>query len=302
MTAIALQRPEEKMGDEQRTPSLPDSFGFRYQQLTDPQFQKFSALVYEKTGIYLKPEKKELLNARLGKRLRALGIDSFKRYYEYVTHDSSGDELVQLIDAVSTNFTSFFRESSHFDLLVSRVLPEVLSRGGRSKEFLVWSSACSSGEEPYTIAMVVDDFLRQHSGWSYKIMATDISTKVLGQGQRGVYTSDRITKVPAPFLKKYFKKGVGRSAGYVKVKDALRRQISFERFNLMHEPPWRESLDVVFCRNVMIYFNRETQQELVNKFYNALIPGGYLFIGHSESISSLNHKFVQVDATAYQKR
>lgn len=279
------------------------SVGLKYQQLTDAQFQKYSALVYEKTGIYLKPEKKELLNARLGKRLRATGIGSFKDYYEFVIQDRSGGELIHLIDSVSTNFTSFFRENSHFEMLTSMVLPAFAKEGrGRSKEIVLWSSACSSGEEPYTMAMVVDDFAARHTGLKYRIMATDISTRVLAHAQRGVYTDDRIAKVPKPFLKKYLQKGVGKSAGYVKIKKELQQKITFSRFNLMGEYPWKEGIDIIFCRNVMIYFNRETQQELINKFYQVLTPGGYLFIGHSESISSLQHNFTQMDATAYQKR
>ena len=275
----------------------------RYQQLNDGLFQKFSDLVYEKTGIFLKPEKKELLNARLGKRLRATGIESFKQYYEYVINDRSGDELVQLIDNVSTNFTSFFRENSHFEILSSTVLPAFVKEGrGKSKEILLWSSASSSGEEPYTMAMVVEDFVSRHPGMRYRIMATDISTRVLAQAKRGVYADERVTKVPTPFLKKYFQKGVGNSDGYVKVKDELRRMVHFDRFNLMGDFPWRAAIDVIFCRNVMIYFNRETQQELVSKFHEALTPGGYLFIGHSESISGLKHNFAQIDATAYMKR
>lgn len=277
--------------------------GFHYQQLSDGLFQKFSDLVYEKTGIFLKPEKKELLNARLGKRLRATGIDSFKKYYEFVIHDRSGDELVHLIDSVSTNFTSFFRENSHFEILRTTVLPAFVKEGrGKNKEILLWSSASSSGEEPYTMAMVMEEFVCQHPGLRYRIMATDISTRVLAQAKRGVYADERIDKVPKLFLKKYFQKGVGTSDGFVKVKENLRRMVHFDRFNLMGDFPWREAIDVIFCRNVMIYFNRETQQELVKKFYQALTPGGYLFIGHSESISGLKHDFIQVDATAYLKR
>ena len=275
----------------------------RPQRLSDELFQKFSDLVYEKTGIFLKSEKKELLNARLGKRLRATGITSFKEYYDYVIRDRSGEELVHLIDCVSTNFTSFFRENSHFEILSSTVLPAFIKEGrGKNKEILLWSSASSSGEEPYTMAMVVDDFVRQHPGTRYRIMATDISTRVLAQAKSGVYADEKIAKVPKHFLKRYFQKGVGSSDGYVKVKEELRRMVHFDRFNLMGEFPWHEAIDVIFCRNVMIYFNRETQQELVKKFYQALNPGGYLFIGHSESISSLKHNFTQIDATAYQKR
>ena len=274
----------------------------RGEPLSEALFQKFSALVYEKTGIYLKPEKRELLNARLGKRLRTTGIKSFKEYYEYVMHDRSGDELVQLIDVVSTNFTSFFREQAHFDFLIQKILPELVSEEKtRGRELVFWSSASSSGEEPYTMAMVLEEFAQSQPGFRYRIMATDISTRVLEQAKLGVYTDDKICKVPTIYLKKYFQRGVGRSAGYVKIKANIRNKVAFNHFNLMGKFPWNENLDIIFCRNVMIYFNRETQQELARKFYNALIPGGYLFIGHSESISSLSHEFVQLDATVYKK-
>lgn len=303
MAVFASNRAEKRGAEASASAGEPsDSLGIKYRQLTDVQFQKFSALVFEKTGIYLKPEKKELLNARLGKRLRALGLDSFQGYHEYLMQDASGEELVQMINVVSTNFTSFFRENSHFDLLAARLLPQLVASNRRKREITLWSAACSSGEEPYTMAMVVADFLERHPDWTFRIMATDISTKVLAQAERGVYASDRVTKVPPALLKRYFQKGVGSAAGYVKVKDALRRHITFSRFNLMHEFPWRGELDVIFCRNVMIYFNRQTQQELVAKFHGALISGGHFFIGHSESITSLAHEFVQVDATAYQKR
>jgi len=277
-------------------------FGFSYSKLSDSLFKKFGDLVYEKTGIFLKSEKKELLNARLGKRLRACRIDSFKEYYEYVVNDKSGEEIIQLIDSVSTNFTSFFREEAHFNFLTDTVLPAFAKegRGGR-KDIIFWSAACSSGEEPYTLGMVMEEFLARQPGVRYRILGTDISTRVLAQANRGVYSDERIAKVPRPLLKKYFQRGVGKSTGFVKVKESLRSKLAFEHFNLMGQFPWREEIDVIFCRNVMIYFNRETQQELISKFYKTLTPGGYLFIGHSESITSLQHGFKQVEATAYRK-
>ena len=276
----------------------------RLPQLTDSQFKQFSSLVYEKTGIYLKPGKKELLNARLGKRLRACRISSFKDYYDLVTRDTSGEELVKLIDSVSTNFTSFFREQAHFDYLTSSVLPGIVGKPATSpREIVIWSSACSSGEEPYTIAMVCEEYFAKNPspGWSYRIQATDISTKVLADAERGVYTDERLEKVAAPVVRKYFKKGVRNSAGYVKVNDVLRQHVTFQRFNLMDDFPWQGKIDIIFCRNVMIYFNSQTQDDLVNKFYGCLVDGGYLFIGHSESISRLNHRFTQVATTAYKK-
>jgi len=270
-----------------------------YDPLSDVLFEKFSRLVFDNTGIFLKPEKKELLNARLGKRLRQCNIDSFEAYYDYVQADTSGEELISLINSVSTNFTSFFRENSHFEYMTSTVLPEFTASG--AKGLKLWSAACSSGEEPYTLAIVLNNFKQKNPSFSFTIQATDISTKVLDAAKAGVYAEERIRTMPKDILKQYFQKGKGKSEGFVKVKRELSEPISFERFNLMGDFPWREEFNVIFCRNVMIYFNRETQQELVNKFSRCLKPGGYLFIGHSESLTSIDHPFKQVSTTAYKK-
>ncbi len=268
-------------------------------QLSNDLFEKFSSLVYANTGIFLKPEKRELLNARLGKRLRKCQIASFAEYYDYVQNDSSGKELIQLIDSVSTNFTSFFRENTHFEYLANTILPEFVGQGGG--ECKVWSAACSSGEEPYTLGIILNEFKAGHAGFRFSISATDISTKVLAQAQQGVYGMDRMQTVPSELLRRYFRKGKGKGQGYVKVKPELQKGLSFKRFNLMDQFPWQGELDVIFCRNVMIYFNRETQSQLVEKFYRCLKPGGYLLIGHSESLTSINTKFKQVATTTYKK-
>jgi chemotaxis protein methyltransferase CheR len=274
-----------------------------FKQLTTGEFEKFSELIYAHVGISMKPEKKELLNARLGKRLRICHIASFGDYYEFINRPEQKKlEFVNFLDSVSTNFTSFFREISHFEYLKKSVLPDLLRRNsGNGRESSFWSSASSSGEEPYTLAMVLNDFKELNPKFRYKITATDISTKVLALANRGVYAIEQTSKTPPEYLKKYFQKGVGNSAGKVKVRDNVRRQVAFQRFNLMHDFPWHNEIDVIFCRNVMIYFDRETQQRLVEKFYNSLAKGGYLFIGHSESISSLKHSFLQVEATTYKK-
>ena len=270
-------------------------------QLTDAEFRKFSELIYEHVGISLKPEKKELLNARLGKRLRACGIGSYKEYFDYIRRpDQQDGEFVHFLNSVSTNFTSFFREISHFDYLRTKVLPELAARE-RGREFFFWSSASSSGEEPYTMAMILEQFAESRPGFRYKILATDISTRVLEMAARGVYSTDQIAKVPQEFLKKYFQRGVGKNAGRVRIRKEVRAHVNFKRFNLMHDFPWRGEMDVIFCRNVMIYFDQETQARLVKKFYQCLRKGGYLFIGHSESIASIKHEFVQVEATTYKK-
>ncbi|MCB2182824.1 MAG: protein-glutamate O-methyltransferase CheR [Desulfobulbaceae bacterium] len=277
-----------------------DDLAFQQSRLTDDDFKKFSALIFNKTGIHLKPEKKQLLNARLGKRLRACHLSSFSKYYDYVIHDASGNELIQLINSVSTNFTSFFRENAHFDFLKSAVLPQYSGKGN-SSSLKIWSAACSSGEEPYTLAMVLAGYMELNPGLRPSILASDISTKVLSIAEKGVYSLDKIDKVPPEFLKKFFQKGFGKSAGYVRVKDELRRLVAFQRVNLMEQFPWKNEMDVIFCRNVMIYFTRETQMELAEKFYQSLAPGGYLFIGHSESLTSINHKFQQAATTVYRK-
>jgi len=257
---------------------------------------------YEKAGIYLKAEKKALLNARLGKRLRAGKFSSFEEYFKFVISDSSGHELIELINSVSTNFTSFFREKDHFDYLETVVLPALITgRRPPGRELFFWSSACSSGEEPYTLAMVTAEFFARHLGQQHRILATDISTKVLDLAEKGIYALDRIEKVPAHLKPKYFQKGVGRSAGFVKVREELRRLVTFKRLNLMEPFPWDEAVDVLFCRNVMIYFNHETQQRLIEKFHKCLAPNGYLFIGHSESLTFIRHNFKQVATTVYQK-
>ncbi|MBU0681164.1 MAG: protein-glutamate O-methyltransferase CheR [Proteobacteria bacterium] len=268
--------------------------------LTDKLFKQFSSLVYDQTGIFLKPEKRELLNARLGKRLRHCTIASFQEYYDYVLNDGSGEELIHLIDAVSTNFTSFFREKTHFDYLSSTVLREFADQG-LSGEFKVWSAACSSGEEPYTLAIVLNEFGAKKQQFRFSIQATDISTKVLAMAEKGVYAAEKVQGMSKELVRAYFQKGTGGSEGYVKVKKALRQPISFRRFNLMDQYPWNAEFDVIFCRNVMIYFNRETQQQLVDKFYTCLKPGGHLFIGHSESLTSITHRFRQVTTTGYKK-
>ncbi len=273
-------------------PSLGTSIFFSV-KISDSLFKKFSDLIYQKAGIYLKPEK--------GKRLRACGFTSFAEYYNYVTQDKSGIEIVNLLDCISTNFTSFFREQAHFDLLDSHVLPSLMDRGKRNNEILLWSAACSSGEEPYSMAIILEEFVNKNPGLRYTIKATDISTKVLAHAQRGVYSKDKVTNIPKQLLKKYFQKGVGKSEGFVRIKGNVRSKIIFKRFNLMDEFPGHNPCDVVFCRNVMIYFNRATQQKLIDKFYQVLSPDGYLFIGHSESLANLKHNFKQVAATAYCK-
>lgn len=269
--------------------------------LNDALFNKFRSLIYEKTGINLSAEKKELLHARLGKRLRACNISSFEEYYNLVVRDQSGAEFTQFINSVSTNFTSFFRELNHFKALENTIIPQIHSLSENRRPLQIWSAACSSGEEPYTLAIVLEEYFQRVPGKGYRITATDISTRVLEQARKGIYPADRIDKVPDQFLRRYFQRGIGKSTGFFKVKEEIRQRITFRHFNLMERFPWQNEMDIIFCRNVMIYFDRRTQQQLVEKFYDCLVSGGFLIIGHSESISSLNHRFQQLEATIFRK-
>lgn len=271
-------------------------------ELRDGDFEKISRLVYEKCGINLHDGKKELVAARLGKRLREGNFPSFSDYYRYVTTEEGTEELVRMIDSISTNLTYFFREESHFTRL-SNVLPTMgeIAAGKRGHTKLrIWSAGCSTGEEPYSLAITALECLNNRPV-EVKILATDISTIVLKKAMGGIYPVDKTKNVPLPLLKKYFQQGTGKLTGYNRVRKEIRDMVNFKRFNLMDIPPQSAHFDVIFCRNVMIYFDKPTQETLVNNLYNSLSEGGYFFIGHSESLTSLAHHFKYVEPSVYRK-
>ncbi|WP_035276311.1 CheR family methyltransferase [Desulforegula conservatrix] len=272
-------------------------------ELSAKDFNQFRNLVYEKCGINLGEGKKDLVRARLSKRLRKLGLESFRDYYKMVTEDSSGQELVCLMDAISTNLTSFFREKKHFDFLTDKILPDFMKKGkGRSSsEFRVWSAGCSSGEEPYSISISLNDFAEKAGALPYRILATDISTKVLDKAASGIYDFERVKNLNPILRNKCFLKGHTSMDGQVKVKPFIREPVTFKRLNLMDSFPFRDHFDLIFCRNVMIYFDKKTQEQLVKKYHDSLRPGGYLFIGHSESLMGISHSFSYVQPTIYLK-
>jgi chemotaxis protein methyltransferase CheR len=271
-------------------------------ELKDSDFEKISRLVYEQCGINLHEGKKELVKARLGKRLREGNYKSFKDYCHYVTTNEGKDELIAMIDSISTNLTSFYREESHFarlQIIVSSILDKAVSRGSIPK-FNVWSAGCSTGEEPYTIAITIKEAAKMRP-LDARIFATDISTKVLQVAEAAIYPEERIKKIAAPVLGKYFQIGTGRSSGYYRIKKDIKDMITFRRFNLMDKFPSESNFDVIFCRNVMIYFDKQTQTRLVNKYYDSLRKDGYFFVGHSESLTSLKHPFKYIEPSVYQK-
>ncbi len=270
-------------------------------ELKDRDFEKIRRLVYEKCGINLHEGKKELVNCRLGKRLRAGNFQSFAQYYDHVTTEEGTDELVRMIDSISTNLTYFFREDSHFQRL-SAILPSLTDTAVNrvSRKLLIWSAACSTGEEPYSIAIQALEAMNG-APCLVKILATDISTSVLKTAEDGIYPAEKLKKISPDILRKYFRRGTGKWDGYGCVKKEVRGMVSFKRFNLMASPPPAVLFDVIFCRNVMIYFDRETQNALVNRLYNSLVPGGYFFIGHSESLAGLHQHFKYVEPSVYRK-
>jgi chemotaxis protein methyltransferase CheR len=266
--------------------------------ISTQEYDRIRTLLYEESGISLGDNKQPLVVSRLSKRLRELHIDSFEAYYEFVTQDGSGDEFTRMLDLLSTNKTDFFREPKHFEFLREQILPTLEPE----KRIRIWSSACSTGEEPYTIAMTLHESVKAPAQWDFSVLATDISTRVLAHAAAGLYEEERIRTVPPDVVRRHFLKGKDKSAGLVKVKPHLSKIIKFRRLNLMSDTfPLKSSLDLIFCRNVMIYFDRPTQERLVNKFYRHLKPGGHLFIGHSESLQWVNHPFKTIAPTIYRK-
>ena len=273
--------------------------------LTPREFEVFRGLVHAHSGITLSPEKRPMLYARLARRLRALGLETFTDYHRYLEEqDPRGEELRRLINAVTTNKTDFFREAHHFQYLAEQWVPALRDRAARAgvRSARIWSAGCSSGEEPYTIAVTLLEALGGAAGWDVKIIATDLDTDVLARAQAGIYQDDRVAPVPGPLLSRYFLRGRGQSAGLVKVRDEVQALIMFRRLNFMEEPwPIRGPLDVIFCRNALIYFDRPTQRRILEGFLARLAPDGVLFLGHSESIHGLVEGLTHVGNTIYKR-
>jgi len=270
--------------------------------LTEGEFQKISKLVYDQCGIHLSDGKKELVKARLGKKIRNGPFKSFHDYYQHVLKDSSGEELIQLLDSIATNYTFFFREQKHFDCLRSEILPELIGKKkDRGRRLRFWSAACSSGEEPYSIAMTVLDDLEHSFVWDVSVLGTDISTKALKTAESGIFAKERVQSIAPSLVKKFFLKGENEWKDYVRVKDEVRKLIRLRRLNLMESFRFSEPFDCIFCRNVMIYFDKKTQADLVNRLYGCLEIGGFLLIGHSESLTGIEHPFHYVKPSIYKK-
>jgi len=267
-------------------------------ELDQRQFQEISQIVYQQCGISLKSGKEALVRARLMKRLRALKIANVKEYMRLISSEKGKTEINTLIDVMTTNKTSFFREAAHFDYLAQEILPNLSNR----KRLRFWSAACSSGEEPYTLAMVLQENIRDIGRKDVLILATDISNQMIAIAQQGVYSEERMAGIPQPLVREYFERiREGAQARY-RAGTELRKLIRLAPLNLMQPWPMKGPFNVIFCRNVMIYFDRPTQQRLVNRFWDMLEPGGYLFVGHSEGLSGIRHEFQYMKPATYRKR
>lgn len=271
--------------------------------LTEKDFRKISNLVYEHCGINLHSGKKELVRARLAKRLRIGNFKTFPEYMKHVLADRTGKEFSILIDSLSTNLTSFFREKKHFEFMRGEFLPLLLERKRKKRNFRIrgWSAGCSSGEEPYSIAITLLEAVRGQGRWDVKVLATDISATMLETARKGIYNKERVEPVPKIQKNKYLVLHRRNKQKVFEVSKSLRDVVIFKYLNLMKGWPIKGRLDFIFCRNVMIYFDKSTQESLVNRYWDLLDSGGVLFTGHSESLTGIKHKFNYVQPTIYKK-
>ncbi|HUU41164.1 MAG TPA: protein-glutamate O-methyltransferase CheR [Desulfatiglandales bacterium] len=271
--------------------------------LEDSDFKKFSRYVHDMCGINLHGGKKELVKARLGKIFRERDFKSLKDYYTHVINDKSGYELIRLLDSISTNLTYFFREPRHFEFLSKIAIPEIMNNKAhlRDNTLRFWSAGCSSGEEAYSIAIALNEAIGNTDKWQIKILATDLSTKVLAIAKTGVYEKEKVKNIPYDLRRSYFQKGYNKFSGYFRIKEKVKKNISFQRVNFMEDFHFAEPFDVIFCRNVMIYFDNSTREILIEKIYKHLIKGGHLFIGHAESLTWIKHHLKYIQPSIYKK-
>jgi chemotaxis protein methyltransferase CheR len=269
-------------------------------QLTDAEFDRIRVLVREHTGISLSETKRQLVYGRLARRLRALKLTTFGEYIELLERGEA-DELEEFTNAVTTNLTSFFREPHHFEYLAQQALPEVVARAAGRNRLRVWCCAASTGEEPYSIAMILREAQSLLAGWDVKLLATDLDSNVLAQGKAGVYTRDRFGTVAGKRVSRFFTE-VARDGGKrLSATDELRNLVTFKQLNLMHEWPMKGPFDAIFCRNVIIYFDKDTQRALFERMAALQRPGDFLFLGHSESLYRVSDRYELIGRTIYRR-
>jgi chemotaxis protein methyltransferase CheR len=271
----------------------------REYMLGDAEFDRLRRLVHLHTGIALSDTKRELVYGRLSRRLRTLGLASFADYCRLI-ESGHPDELQELTNAITTNLTSFFRENHHFDQLARETLPQIMRAQSGKRRLRLWSAGCSTGEEPYSLAIVLREAAEQLRNWDVKLLATDIDSNVLATAAAGVYRQDRFEGEPAPRLKRWFTPAPGRP-GFLTASAELKSLITFKQLNLLSDWPMRGPFDVIFCRNVVIYFNKDTQRELFARMAALQAPGSWLFVGHSENLHTIAQSYKLTGRTIYRR-
>ena len=270
-------------------------------ELTRAQFAVISDLVKGRCGINLHDGKVALVRARLGKRLRSLGLTDFGQYVEWISQDTTGAETAAMLDALTTNLTHFFREPRHFELLGSTVAG-IIDRRQHDRPLRIWSAGCSSGEEPYSIAVTLQEAAAGPVGWDARILATDLSRQMLKIAKSGLYASGQLREMAPRLIKKYFTPCRDPAGRRYRIDASVRRMVDFAQLNLMAPWPMKGAFDVIFCRNVMIYFDKPTQHRLIERFWDALAPEGLLFLGHSESLTGAAPRYHYVEPAVYRKK
>lgn len=272
-------------------------------QMPDSVFTRLSDFIYSQYGIKMPPAKKVMLQSRLQRRLKELKMTNYEQYCDFVfSKEGEAMELVHMIDVVTTNKTDFFREPTHFDFLNQTVLPEFIANRKNPGTLKIWSAGCSSGEEVYTLAIVISDFIEKHRKFDFSILGTDISTRILQKAVDAVYSDERVVNIPLETKRKYFLRSKDRQKPTVRVIAELRKKTWYQRLNFMDAKyPIHDVFDIIFCRNVLIYFDRATQQKVINELCKHLKTGGYFFLGHSESITGMQVPLVQLKPTIFMK-
>ena len=277
---------------------------FMHKSLSDSEFRKIASFIEQNVGIKMPIEKKLMMQSRLNARLKVLGLASFKDYIDYVFSNKNDDnhEIIMLIDAMTTNLTEFFREPQHFDFIRTTVLPEFAKQ--KRTNIKIWSAGCSTGQEPYTISIVMSEFIRQNDTTirGYSVLATDVSTKVLDKASTAVYDMNAVAAIPKDIKQRYFLKSKNQLKPEARLKKEIRHHVNFMRLNFMDDDfGFTDTMQIIFCRNVLIYFDKETQEKVIRKFLKYLEPGGYLFLGHSETIFGMDLPLKSVAPTVFQR-
>ena len=271
-------------------------------EFTRRDFDFLRKVSNSRTGIVVSDDKFDMFYSRLSRRVRLLGLKDFSEYCDLISNETEEREVLELVNALTTNLTAFFRENHHFEYLTRTLVPEFLQRNRGSRRLRIWSAGCSTGEEPYSLSIALRESLPETGGWDVRILATDIDSAVLAKAADAIYPIERVAGVEQGRLRRWFQRGRGARSGMVRLKPEIKSLIEFHQLNLIQEWAMSEPMDAIFCRNVMIYFDKKTKAKLVERYANTLCDGGYLFIGHSESLFNLTDCFELIGNTVYRKR